>query len=476
MSEAESISPKNLYIHTFGCQMNESDSSRMAELLSKDGWRSIDDPEEADLILLNTCAIREKAEQKVLSALGRYRLVRNRRGTRLGVTGCVAQQEKQKLLERVPYLDFVLGPDQVAQLPAVVAKASGGDRVVETGWMDSEEYVFPRADPEASRGQVSAFVTVMKGCDNVCSFCVVPYTRGREVSRAYADVVTEVASLVAVGVREVTLIGQNVNSYAGGCTFAELIRRVAAVPAVERIRFTTSHPQDLSDELMQAFADVPQLMPHFHLPVQAGSNSVLERMRRRYTWEAYVEKLDRLRLLRPDIAMTSDIIVGFPGETDDDFEATMTLIERVGYANLFSFVYSPRPHTSAIRHEKSWGPVPHEVSVARLARLQQRQREITAAYHRTLVGRTLELLVEGPSRTDASRRMGRTVWNQVVNFDGRAPAGALARVHIDSATASALSGTEVDFLPPSIPVERPPARKLLQVVAAPAATSHCHDD
>jgi tRNA-2-methylthio-N6-dimethylallyladenosine synthase len=401
--------------------------------------------------------------------------VRNRRGTKLGVTGCVAQQEKQKLLDRVPYLDFVLGPDQVAQLPAVVAKASDGGRVVETGWMDSEEYVFPRADPEASRGQVSAFVTVMKGCDNVCSFCVVPYTRGREVSRAYADVVTEVASLVSVGVREVTLIGQNVNSYTGGCTFAELIRRVAAVPGVDRIRFTTSHPQDLSPELMQAFADVPQLMPHFHLPVQAGSNTVLERMRRRYTWQEYVEKLDRLRLLRPDIAMTSDIIVGFPGETDEDFEETMTLIERVGYANLFSFIYSPRPHTSAIRHEQTWGPVEHAVAVARLARLQKRQREITGDYHRSFVGRTLELLVEGPSKTDASRRMGRTVWNHVVNFDGKAPAGSLARVHVDSATASSLSGTEVDFDAPAIPVERPPSRKLLQVVAAPSA-SHCHDD
>ena len=472
MTTSASAPGKNLYVHTFGCQMNESDSARMAELLSTDGWTSIDDPEDADLILLNTCAIREKAEQKVLSALGRYRLVRNRRGTRLGVTGCVAQQEKQKLLDRVPYLDFVLGPDQLAQLPAVVAKASGGDRVVETGWMDSEEYVFPRADPEATRGQVSAFVTVMKGCDNVCSFCVVPYTRGREVSRAYADVVTEVAGLVAVGVREVTLIGQNVNSYAGGCTFAELIRRVAAVPGLVRIRFTTSHPQDLSPELMQAFADVPQLMPHFHLPVQSGSNTVLERMRRRYTWQDYVEKLDRLRTLRPDIAMTSDIIVGFPGETDEDFEATMTLLERVRYANLFSFVYSPRPHTSAIRHEQTWGPVPHEVSVARLERLQKRQRELTAEYHRSLVGQTLELLVEGPSKTDPTRRMGRTVWNHVVNFDGKAPAGALARVRIDSATAAALGGTEVEFTAPAIPVERPAPHKLLQVVAAP---SHCHD-
>ncbi len=462
---------KNFYIHTFGCQMNESDSSRMAELLATDGWTGIDDPEDADLILLNTCAIREKAESKVLSALGRYRLVRNRRGTRLGVTGCVAQQEKEKLLERVPYLDFVLGPDQIAQLPAAVSSAAAGERLARTGWMDSEEYVFPRADPEAARGQVSAFVTVMKGCDNVCSFCVVPHTRGREVSRAYADVVQEVASLVAVGVREVTLIGQNVNSYAGGCTFAELIRRVAAVPDLVRIRFTTSHPQDLSPELMEAFRDVPQLMPHFHLPVQSGSNPVLKRMRRNYTWEEYVQKLERTRELCPEIAMTSDIIVAFPGETDEDFERTMTLIERVRYDNLYSFIYSPRPHTSAIRHEQDWGVVPHDIAVARLERLQKRQRELSLEKHQSLVGRELELLVEGPSRTDATRRMGRTVWNQVVNFAGKAPAGALARVRIEGATVVALSGTEVSFVPPKVPVERPAPR--LNVLPTVVASDAC---
>lgn len=459
---------KNLYIHTFGCQMNESDSSRMAELLGSEGWTGVDDPEQADLILLNTCAIREKAEAKVLSALGRYRMIRNRRGTRLGVTGCVAQQEKDKLLERVPYLDFVLGPDQIAHLPDVVQKATQGQRLAETGWMDSEEYVFPRADPEATRGQVSAFVTVMKGCDNVCSFCVVPYTRGREVSRPYADVVAEIASLVSVGVRETTLIGQNVNSYAGGCTFAELIHRVAAIPGLARIRFTTSHPQDLSPELTRAFADVPKLMPHFHLPVQSGSNPVLERMRRKYTWEEYVAKIDALRALRPDVALTSDIIVGFPGETDEDFERTMALIERVKFENLYSFIYSPRPHTSAIRHEQAWGPVPYEAAVARLERLQKRQREITAERHRSHVGELLELLVEGPSKTDPNRRMGRTTWNHVVNFEGRAPAGSLAKVRIDTATTASLGGTELSFEAPAVAVERP-ARRLLPVVAAPDA-------
>jgi tRNA-2-methylthio-N6-dimethylallyladenosine synthase len=467
MSSAPGAAPRRMFIHTFGCQMNEADSSRMAEVMAKDGYVRSDVPEDADLIVLNTCAIREKAEAKVLSALGRYRLIRNQRGTRLGVAGCVAQQEKQKLLDRVPYLDFVLGPDQIASMPDVVNRVRGGARVLETGWMDSEEYVFPRADPETSRGQVSAFITVMKGCDNVCSFCVVPYTRGREVSRAYADVVAEVASLVEVGVREVTLIGQNVNSYLGGCSFAELIHRVAAVPGLARIRFTTSHPQDLSPELMQAFAQVPQLMPHFHLPVQSGSNTVLKRMRRNYTWEEYVARVEQLRVLRPDIAMTSDIIVGFPTESDEDFEATMRLIERVRFDNLYSFIYSSRPHTSASKHEAEWGLVPREVAVERLERLQARQRELTLERNRSLIGQTVEALVEGPSRTDPERRMGRTPWNQVVNFTGDAPVGAFAQVEISSATVPALTGTQRSMVPPPVMLESQEPRRRLPVVSLP---------
>src|SRR3954468_2792794 len=298
--------------------MNEHDSARMGESLARAGWARTEVADGADLVLLNTCAIREKAEDKLYSALGRYKLLKSRRGARIGVAGCVAQQEKEALLARAPYVDFVLGPDQLARVSDLAEQ--GG---IETGWVPSEEYVFPQADPETSRGRATAFVLAMKGCDNVCSFCVVPHTRGREVSRPYSDIVREVQRRVEVSFREITLSGENVNSYAGGCTFAELIRRVAAIPGLERIRFTTSHPQDLSPELMQAFAEVPQLMPHFHLPVQSGSNSVLKRMRRNYTWEEYVERIEKLRVLRPDIAMTSDIIVGFPAETDEDFEATM---------------------------------------------------------------------------------------------------------------------------------------------------------
>lgn len=455
------------WIHTFGCQMNEADSARMAEILEQDGYVPADTADEADLILLNTCAIREKAEAKVLSALGRYRLIRNQRGTRIGVTGCVAQQEKQKLLDRVPYLDFVLGPDQIATLPEVLAKVENGERPVQTGWMDSQEYVFPRADAESVRGNVTAFITVMKGCDNVCSFCVVPRTRGREVSRHYSDVVAEVADLAEVGLREVTLIGQNVNSYAGGATFAELIRRVAAVPGIERVRFTTSHPHDLTDDLMRAFAEVPELMPHFHLPVQSGSNTVLERMRRKYTWEQYFEKVDRLKELVPDIGMTTDIIVGFPGETDEDFEGTMRLIERMKYDNIYSFIYSARPHTTAIRHEDKWGTIPRPLAVARLERLQARQREITLACNQELIGQVVEVLVEGPSRNDPTRLMGRTKHNQVVHFGGDAPKGAFASVAIETATVASLAGVEQGFVAPEIAIVE--AVRRLPILTGPVA-------
>src|SRR5437868_6201610 len=290
---------RSYFMHTFDCQMNESDSQRMGEALARAGGRPVGTPDGADLVLVNTCAIREKAEDKLYSALGRYRLLKTQRGTRIGVAGCVAQQEQERLLSRAPFVDFVLGPDHLEKVPDLAEK--GG---VETGFLETEQYLFPQADPETSRGRATAFVTAMKGCDNVCSFCVVPYTRGREVSRPYAEVVREIAALVAVGVREATLIGQNVNSYAGGCTFADLIRRVAAVPGLRRIRFTTSHPMDLSPALVQCFHDVPQLMPHFHLPVQHGADTVLERMRRRYTIAEYEARVASLLEACPHVALT----------------------------------------------------------------------------------------------------------------------------------------------------------------------------
>jgi tRNA-2-methylthio-N6-dimethylallyladenosine synthase len=438
------------FIQTFGCQMNVSDTARMTEVLARLGYRATEAAADADLILLNTCAIREKAEDKMLSALGRYRAMKTTRGAMLGVGGCVAQQEKDRLLKRVPYLDFVFGPDAIAKLPEILERVQKDRiRVVETAWVDSEEYVFPRAEPETSRGKVSEFVTVMKGCDNVCSFCVVPHTRGREVSRPFVEVLAEVRDLVGVGVREVTLIGQNVNSYRGGVSFAELLLRVAEVPGIERVRFTTSHPHDLSDELVHAFGCQPRVAPHFHLPVQSGSNRVLKVMRRDYTVAEYLERLAKLRAARPGIAVTTDIIVGFPGETEEDFAATLALTEQVRYENQFSFIFSPRPKTAAGSHEAEWGAVPHEVKIERLERVQRAQRSISAEIMSRLVGSQVEVLVEGASKFDASRRFGRTPENRTVNFVGDAPAGALVKVRVDSSTPNALGGVQVETWRPS---------------------------
>ena len=463
---------KRYFIHTFGCQMNEHDSARMGESLARAGWKRTDSAEGADLVLLNTCAIREKAEDKLYSALGRYRMVKAQRGARIGVAGCVAQQEKEALLDRAPYVDFILGPDQISRV-AELAQNGG----VETGWVPSEEYVFPQADPESARGTVTAFVTAMKGCDNVCSFCVVPHTRGREVSRPYAEIVREVASLVAVGVREVTLIGQNVNSYAGGCGFAELIRRVAAVPGLKRIRFTTSHPMDLSPELIDCFRDVPQLMPHFPLPVQHGADTVLERMRRRYTVAEYEERVARLFETCPDVALTSDIICGFPGETEEEHAQTLALLERIPYDNLFSFIFSERPHTAAalrLTKEKQaahpspdWIQVSRRVATCRLEEVQRLQQARTLLRHRSRIGHDVEVLVES-ARTPAGmpgERFGRSRENWTVHFVGTAAAGDIVRVRVERASLVAVIGRELAVLDPTAhPISS--SRTRLAVVSA----------
>ncbi len=438
---------KKYFIHTFGCQMNVNDTNRMGEALATMSYAPTPVVDNADLIILNTCSIREKAEDKMLSALGRYRQVKLQRGALIGVGGCVAQQEKKKILEKVPYVDFVFGPDAIGRLPDILSKIEKEQvRVVETAWVDSENYVFPQADPATSLGKTTEFVTVMKGCDNVCSFCVVPHTRGREVSRPFTDVLQEVARLTTVGVREVTLVGQNVNSYLGGISFAQLLLRTAQVPGIERVRFTTSHPHDLSDELVDAFRLEPKIMPHFHLPVQSGSYPVLKRMKRDYTIENYLERLAKLRAARPGIAVTTDIIVGFPGETDEDFEKTFELCKQVEYDGQFAFVYSPRPKTVAGLKEEEWGPVAHDVKVKRLERLNALQKQISVANMAQHVGHTVEVLVEGPSRTNPNRRMGRTPHNRVVNFDGDAPIGALVEVKVEAASQSALGGVQLKLL------------------------------
>ncbi len=438
---------KRYFIHTFGCQMNVNDTNRMGEALAALSFQPTPVADNADLIILNTCSIRERAEDKMLSALGRYRQIKLQRGALIGVGGCVAQQEKQKILERAPYVDFVFGPDAIAKLPDILTRIQNDRvRVVETAWVDSENYVFPSADPSSSKGKTTEFVTVMKGCDNVCSFCVVPHTRGREVSRPFAEVLTEVHRLSGVGVREVTLVGQNVNSYRGGMSFADLLLRTAQVPGIDRIRFTTSHPHDLSDELISAFRTEPKIMSHFHLPVQSGSDTVLKRMKRDYTIVEYLERLGRLREARPDIAVTTDIIVGFPGESDEDFEKTLKLCESVRYDGQFAFVYSPRPKTVAALKEDEWGSVPHEVKVHRLERLNQSQKRVSFELMDRLVGQTVEVLVEGRSRTNAAKRFGRTSQNRVVNFDGNAPVGALCTVAIETASNSSLGGRQAQIL------------------------------
>ena len=471
--------PGRFYIHTFGCQMNEHDSSRMSESLARSGWSPVETAEEADLVLLNTCAIREKAEDKLFSALGRYRLLKAQRGLKIGVSGCVAQQEKGKLVARAPFVDFVLGPDQLSKVAdlAALPSAGKGQGRVETDWVPSEEYLFPQADPETSRGAATAFVTVMKGCDNVCSFCVVHYTRGREVSRPYAEVVREIAALCSVGLREVTLIGQNVNSYAGGCSFAELVRRVSEVPGLARLRFTTSHPMDLSEELVACFAPAGQggvqnLMPHFHLPVQHGSDPVLARMRRSYQVAEYERRVQGLLALCPSLALTSDIICGFPGETDHDHRETLALLRRVPYDNLFSFIYSRRPHTTADKLlEKSeastapapeWTEVPRETALARLDEVQRLQMARTLERRRARLGAELEVLVENSRVLESGEavRFGRSRENWTVHFTGDARVGDVVRVRVEKATFGSITGVQtsiVDAATASIPSAPAPA-------------------
>ena len=441
---------RSYFIHTFGCQMNESDSQRMGEALARAGWEPALVADRADLVLVNTCSIREKAEDKLYSALGRYRLLKTQRGTKIGVAGCVAQQEKERLLRRAPYVDFVLGPDHLDKVPELAV--TGG---IETEFLDTEQYLFPQADPESSRGKATAFVTAMKGCDNVCSFCVVPYTRGREVSRPYAEIVREVAALVAVGVREVTLIGQNVNSYSGGCGFADLIRRVGAVPGLLRIRFTTSHPMDLSADLVRCFGEVPQLMPHFHLPVQHGADTVLQRMRRKYTIAEYEE---RIAALPREVALTSDVICGFPGETEAEHEQNLEFLRRTPYDNLFSFVYSPRPHTGAILKLLEWGEVPRPTAIRRLEEVQALQMARTLERHRSRIGGTVEVLVE-----DAG--FGRSRENWTVHFEGDAQPGDLVSVRVESASLVALRGAQAAVTDRAPGVDRPRKRRLAVVSA-----------
>jgi len=417
---SEEQAPKKVFFHTFGCQMNVYDTGKMRAKLGHGGYQPTADPAEADLILVNTCSVREKAVDKMHSALGEYRrLKRLGRPVTIGITGCVAQQEGQALLDRYPDIDLVMGPDGVPMVTQLVGRAVAGQRVLDTEFLELSGYPFVSdVDPDVQG--VGAYVTIQKGCDNKCTFCIVPATRGPEASRPHEQILDEVRAVVRKGAVEITLIGQNVNSYglkaAGEITFAQLLYRVAAVPGVERIRYTTSHPRDMGDDVIQAYRELPQLASHVHLPVQSGSSRVLRRMKRFYTRDRYLQVVDALRSARADLTLTTDIIVGFPGERDDDFRQTLSLLDEAGFVGAFSFKYSPRPGTPALRMDGD--QVSGAVASARLTEYQERQRAASKRWCEGHQGHTVDVLVEGPSRHDVGVVCGRTSTHLPVNFPG----------------------------------------------------------
>ncbi|MAR01108.1 MAG: tRNA (N6-isopentenyl adenosine(37)-C2)-methylthiotransferase MiaB [Oceanospirillaceae bacterium] len=435
---------KKLYIKTHGCQMNEYDSARMADMLGESHRMVMtDNPEEADVILLNTCSIREKAQEKVFHELGRWKQLKTSNpDLKIGVGGCVASQEGDAIMKRAPFVDMVFGPQTLHRLPEMVDKASNSIQVVDVTFPEIEKFDHlpaPKVDG------CSAFVSIMEGCSKYCTFCVVPYTRGEEVSRPLADVLKEVQILADQGVREVNLLGQNVNAYRGDTTdndvadLAELITQVAEIDGIDRIRFTTSHPVEFTDSLIDVYADVPELVSHLHLPVQSGSNRILAAMKRGHEIDLYIDKIERLRKLRPDISISSDFIIGFPGETEEDFLDTMKLIEQIGFDTSFSFVYSARPGTPAAQLEDD---TPEELKKQRLQILQARIVQNAQQISRRMVGREEVILVSGVSRKDPGELSGRTENNRVVNFkcDDHSLIGKFVRVRIEDAYPNSLRG------------------------------------
>ncbi|MBI5278196.1 MAG: tRNA (N6-isopentenyl adenosine(37)-C2)-methylthiotransferase MiaB [Burkholderiales bacterium] len=437
---------RKVYIKTFGCQMNEYDSDKMADVMAAaEGYEPTDDPEQADLILFNTCSVREKAQEKVFSDLGRVKHLKSK-GVLIGVGGCVASQEGAAIIERAPYVDVVFGPQTLHRLPELLAARERQQRAqVDISFPEIEK--FDHLPPARVDG-ASAFVSIMEGCSKYCSYCVVPYTRGEEVSRPFEDVLAEVAGLADQGVKEVTLLGQNVNAYRGrmGGTediadFALLIEYVAEIPGIERIRYTTSHPNEFTQRLVDLYARVPQLVSHLHLPVQHGSDRILAAMKRGYTAMEYKSIVRKLRAARPQISMSSDFIVGFPGETEEDFGRMMKLVEDVGYDASFSFIFSPRPGTpAAALHDDT----PHAVKLRRLQHLQRVLEDNVRRISGQRVGTVQRILVEGPSKKDKSELMGRTECNRIVNFAGPARlVGQMIDVTITEALPHSLRGEVV---------------------------------
>src|SRR5687768_1895088 len=437
---------KKVFIKSFGCQMNEYDSDKMADVMAAaEGYEPTTDVEQADLILFNTCSVREKAQEKVFSDLGRVKHLKAR-GVLIGVGGCVASQEGAAIIERAPYVDVVFGPQTLHRLPELLAARERQQRPqVDISFPEIEK--FDHLPPARVEGS-SAFVSIMEGCSKYCSYCVVPYTRGEEVSRPFDDVLVEVAGLADQGVKEVTLLGQNVNAYRGrmGDTadiadFALLIEYVAEIPGIERIRYTTSHPNEFTQRLIDTYAKVPKLVSHLHLPVQHGSDRILMAMKRGYTAMEYKSTIRKLRAIRPDLALSSDFIVGFPGETEEDFGKLMKLIDDVGYDTSFSFIFSPRPGTpAAALHDDT----PHEVKLRRLQHLQAVLEENVRRISASRVGTVQRILVEGASRKDAGELMGRTDCNRIVNFAGpQRLAGQMVDVRITQALPHSLRGEVV---------------------------------
>lgn len=479
---------KRVYIETYGCQMNEYDTERILRLLEGSHYLETKNAQEADFILINTCSVREKPEHKVYSALGRFKWLKEKRGAIIGVAGCVAQQEGDRLLDRVPYLDMVIGTHAIPMLPQLLQKVEcSGQRVCETGFDPEGNYlktilpqkpldkvnlsthqpeglglleVYPEpglSTPASKAGlraaeRVKSYVTIMQGCDHFCSYCIVPYVRGREKSRSSREIIEEVEHLAEMGVKEVCLLGQNVNGYGKGLEeeirFPGLLHRINEIEGLHRIRFTTSHPADLSGELIQAFSKLPKLCEHIHLPFQSGSDRILKAMHRGYTKESYLEKIDCLKKACPSIALTADVIVGFPGEEEKDFEETLDLLKKVRFDDLFSFKYSQRKGTRAAQFMDK---VEEKVKQDRLSILQEIQKGITLQKNQELEGRVEEVLVEGRSKQSDQDVTGRTRSNKIVNFEGNLElVGKLAYVRINKACPHSLRGGITSAQDPSI--------------------------
>jgi tRNA-2-methylthio-N6-dimethylallyladenosine synthase len=443
---------KRVYVKTYGCQMNVYDSERMIDALAPSGYVPVAEAESADLILLNTCHIREKAAEKVYSELGRLRRLKQAgsdagRQVLIGVAGCVAQAEGSEIIRRAPQVDLVVGPQSYQRLPDLLVEAAAGTRVVETEFAVADKFAALASSAVQPSGRVAAFLTVQEGCDKFCTFCVVPYTRGAEASRAADAILAEATRLAAAGVRELTLLGQNVNAWQGrgpdgrSWGLAALLFRLAEIPGIDRLRYTTSHPRDMNDELIAAHRDLEVLMPYLHLPVQSGSDRVLAAMNRRHGRADYLRTVDKARAARPDLALAGDFIVGFPGESDADFEATLAIIEEVGYAAAFSFKYSPRPGTPAATRDDQ---VPEPVKAERLQRLQAAIDASQQAFNRARVGEVAAVLFERRGR-HAGQIVGRSPWLSPVQVDGPAALiGTIQPVRIDAASANSFFGTLAD--------------------------------